>query len=170
MKKVAVLIMLFLITPVLARAEIIASSIMDDNGKWTLAGPLGGEFLDLVNDFSPLQFGFAPTAGTDVMHFATSSVAASGTNFITFAGTPLAAGFYTVTIDVGDFNNAAFCIFDRVSGLGMTAGGSLLTPTSTITPTPALGQILQWSYFYSIAPTDPLLGFGLPGQSRTSLF
>jgi len=152
--KVAVLIMLFLITPVFARAGIIASNIMDNNGDWTLEAPLGGEFL-----LGPRpEFGFVPTAGTDVMHYATSSVAASGTNFITFAGIPLAVGDYTVTIDVGDFNNAAFCIFDRVSGLGMTAGGNLLTPTTTITPTPAPGQILQWSYSYSIAPTDPLLG------------
>ncbi len=68
------------------------------------------------------------------MHF-NNAGGGNGTNFITFAGTPLAVGDYTVTIDVGNFNNAPFPTFDRVLDIGMTAGGTLLTPTSSNTPT-----------------------------------
>ena len=126
---------------------------MDDNGDWTLAGDPALLFI-----LGPQpQFGFVPTAGSDVMHF-NNAGGGNGTNFITFAGTPLAVGDYTVTIDVGNFNNAPFPTFDRVLDIGMTAGGTLLTPTSSNTPTPALGQILEWSYFYSITQSDPLLG------------
>jgi len=150
--KVAVLIMMFLITPVFARAAIIASNIMDNNGDWTLAKPPAELFF-----ISGPSAGIVPTAGTDVMHF-NSINSADGTNFITFAGTPFAVGDYTVTIDVGNFSNLPFPTFDPVLDIGMTAGGNLLTPTSSNTPTPALGQTLQWTYSYSITPTDPLLG------------
>jgi len=85
--KVAVLIMMFLITSVFARAAIIASSLIENNGEWN-SGTRAPQFLD------PKPFGFDPTAGITTLSFS-NNPAGSGTNFITFTGTPLAVGDYT---------------------------------------------------------------------------
>ena len=86
---------------------------------------------------------------------------ANGTNFIVFTSV-LTAGVYTVTIDVGDYNNHPFA---DIGPIGMTVGGSqpgspgsLLTPSSTATPTPTSGGIETWTFTYLILAGDPNLG------------
>ena len=123
----------------------VASDIMYDNGNWSPAS----DFL------SGTVAGIAPTAGTDTMHFSSNDASTLGPNFITFAGTLLAAGDYTATIDAGNYNNFPFA---TIGNIGMTAGGTLLTSTSTNTPIPGSGLIEEWTFSYTIELSNSFLG------------
>ncbi len=144
-------ILIFCSFAAISQPVLVASSIIDNNGEWTIG-------VGAFQFFTGLTSGITPTAGTDVMHFNNNAANNSGTNTVTFAGIPLTAGDYTVTIDVGNFNNLPLSTFDPLTDLGMTAGGTLLVPTSSITPAPALGEILTWTYAYTITAATP--GFG----------
>lgn len=142
-----------------AAYTIVASDIVDDNGSWTI-GILDQPFITGSGG------GISPTAGTDVMHFNNFSAGSTGTNSIEFSGVLLAVGDYLVTIDAGNFNNQPMITLDDI---GMTAGGTLLAPTSSSVPTPGLGQIEEWIFLYSIGAGDPLLGQDI-GFSITAPF
>ncbi|WP_372370977.1 PEP-CTERM sorting domain-containing protein [Candidatus Uabimicrobium sp. HlEnr_7] len=133
-----------------ANAEIIASSVIDDNGEWDL-GVSDIQFLGAVA-------GLVPTAGNELMHFNNLSPEFNGTNTITFAGTPLEVGNYVVTIDVGDFNNRPLASFDPATDLGLTAGGNLLAFDSSDTPLPASGTFEEFTYNYTITSDNLFLG------------
>jgi len=140
--------LIFFFNVQIAYTAVIATSDIEDNGEWTI-GTTINRFVD------PTPFGFSPTAGITAMHFNNGLLASTGTNTITFTGNSLSAGEYTVTIDVGNYNNQPFA---TIGEIGMTAGGNLLTATSIIASTPASGDIVTWTYTYIITPSDTLLG------------
>ena len=74
-----------------------------------------------------------------------------------FPGNTLVPGSYTVTFDIGDFNNQPFASID-LSQTGLTVNGTVLTPVTSDTPTPAPGSIETWSLSYEIPLNDPKLG------------
>lgn len=151
----------------LANSAVVASSTMENDSSWTLQTN--------VNSFYPptvAVHGFSPSAGSVVMHFNSGFSGQNGTNTITFSGTPLTAGEYTVTIDVGNFRNAPLPSFNATTDIGMTAGGTLIPPTSSTTPTPSRGQLVTWTYIYTITPSNASLGsdigFSITVPSGTS--
>ncbi len=137
-----------------AQAVSVASSIMDDNGEWTL------ETTQL--EFIPAGEGITPTAGVETMHFNNSFAGQfAGTNFVVFP-TALEVGIYTATIDVSNYNNTGLA---TIGDVGMTVGGTqpgtvgtLLAPDASSTPLPALGATEQWLFTYDILPGNPNLG------------
>ena len=137
------------------QAVSVASSIMDDNGEWTL-GTTSTSFL------TGTVTGITPTAGTDTMHFLSDDTGPfSGTNFIVFTH-QLAVGTYTTTIDVGNYDNFGF---PPISFIGMTVGGAQpvtvgtgLSASAGSFPVPPSGTIREWSITYDILPGNPQLG------------
>ncbi len=128
-------------------AALIESSDIENDGTWTI----GTTDLQFIGPCC----GIAPTVGAVGFHFNSGSTPAhTGTNSIVFAST-LQAGDYNVTIDVGNFNNAPF---SDIGHLGMTAGGNLLTTTTSNTPTPGSGVIEEWSFDYTIAASNSSIG------------
>jgi hypothetical protein len=153
-----------------ANATLITSSIMDDNGEWTVQNSQGLSFLTAVA-------GIAPTAGTETMHFNNLLPGgANGTNTLVFSpAVLLGVGTYVASIDVGNYNNAPFA---DIGPIGMTASSLLLTPTSLYNPTPASGAIETWLFTYVITAGDPNLnaplGFSINvpynGQNKNASF
>lgn len=151
---IGVISMMILLSGQVAHSAQIASSDIENDGTWTI----GTTALSFEDTAQIGMFGLAPTAGNEVMHFNNGIAGANGTNTITFTGTPLAAGQYTVLIDVGNYNNQPLATFNHETNVGMTAGGTFITPTATATPDPAFGTTETWTYSYTIAPGDPLIG------------
>ncbi|MDB4796794.1 thrombospondin type 3 repeat-containing protein [bacterium] len=102
--------------------------------------------------------GIVPTAGNQVIHFnnaASGGVLRGGIVSTVFPGTIAIPGTYVATIDVGNFNNAAFSVIDVI---GMTIDGQLVDSTVESTPEPALGTIEEWSFHYEISNEHLLVG------------
>ena len=141
---------------VLAPNENVTDAIEDD-GEWTL-GTTDIQYVDAAGGI----YGITPTAGTEMFHFNNNGQPYAGTNFIVFETLPLAVGTYTASVDVGDFNNNPFATIGpvglTVAGTQPGTVGTLLTPTSSSTPTPASGTWETWTYSYEILPGDPNLG------------
>ena len=130
-----------------ASAGVIVSDPVENNGTWTVTG-------------NPTPFltgtvaGISPTAETDVIH-----VQNVGGRLATksFTGITLAPGTYTISFDIGNYNNAPFANFD-ISLTGLTVNGTVLTPSASSSATPASGAILSWTRTYNITPVDANLG------------
>lgn len=136
-----------------ANAAIIATSIMDDNGEWSTG--------NAVNQFLPSgTVGLIATAGTEIMHFNSVDSIYSLQSGISFSGVLIAAGTYTVEIDVGNFANLPLPEIDLI---GMTASGTLLSPSATVNTAPALGVWETWMFEYIVpngsGSIDATLGF-----------
>ena len=144
-------------------AAIIESSNIENDGTWTVE-PTFIPFLPSGTS------GIVATAGSEYFHFNSSLTSTTGTNTIGFASL-LGVGTYQATIDVGNFNNRFFPLSITV---GMTAGGTLLTPSLSSTPAPALGAINTWVLDYTIGAGNALLGqnigFEITGQDRNVSF
>ena len=136
-----------------ANAAIIATSVMDDNGEWSIGNS--------VNQFMPSgTAGLTATAGTQVMHFNSQLGVYSSQSSISFNGVLIAAGTYTVELDVGSFDNRPLAEIDLI---GMTASGTMLSPSATVNTYPAAGNWETWMFEY-IVPNgsgliDSTLGF-----------
>jgi hypothetical protein len=89
-----------------AQAALIVSDAVESNGGWTVTGN-GLHFLGAC-------CGISPTAGSEYLHIQNIGGRDASKNF---SGSLLQAGTYTVTFDIGNFNNADFALFDR---LGLT--------------------------------------------------
>jgi len=72
----------------------------------------------------------------------------------TLTGSTLAAGTYTLTLDVAKFQDARG--FDLSASF--LAGSTALTASSSTTPTPTDGTLLTRSYSYDVSELDPLIG------------
>ncbi len=146
-----------------AAASLIVSDPVQSNDGWSVTGN-GLHFLTAC-------CGTAPTAGSEYMHIQNVGGRVASK---TFAGLTLAAGTYTVSFDIGSFNNAPFAEFTA----GLTAGGDLLSPLSASTPTPARSTVRTWTLSYEIlfgaADLGESLGFKLTapnsGISRNASF
>lgn len=127
-------------------AAVIESSDIENDGTWTT----GSNSLPYLGAIA----GITPTAGSVTFHMNNDSIGPNGIHSVTFLSL-LEIGSYKATIDVGNYNNAPFL---TIGNIGMTAGGNLLTPVSSLTTTPALGSILTWTFDYSIMAGNPFLG------------
>ncbi|MDY6784121.1 MAG: DUF642 domain-containing protein [Cyanobacteriota bacterium] len=120
--------------------DIYASDPLEARGAWKGKGRFYA------------GYGCPATAGKKTLGM--NNVGISGKEFITFER-ELIPGEYTATIDVCDYTNYPYT---RVGQVGMTAGGVLLTPTSSTRPTPSSGQTVSWSFKYSVPADAPNLG------------
>ena len=149
-------------------ADAFAGSLITDaieaDGTWTLGQ------AELA--YLPAGSGLTPTAGQVMMHFnAGGDAAAYGTSSINYSNA-LAAGIYTVRIDVGSFGNRPLA---SIGAIGLTAGGQLLTPESSSTPSPAQGEFKTWTFTYNIqSASTQQIGFRITvpqtGQQRNIAF
>ncbi|MGB3512325.1 MAG: DUF642 domain-containing protein [Microcoleaceae cyanobacterium] len=110
----------------------------------------GGGWIGAARFYS--GYGCSTTAGNKTMGM--NNLGISGKEFITL-NQELIPGEYTATIDVCDYTNYPYTPVGKV---GMTAGGILLTPISSVRPTPKPGETISWSFKYSVAESDPNLG------------
>ncbi len=142
-----------------AAPVIVASSAIEDNGEWDV----GNAPIPFYNTTAGSVAGLTATAGSDILHV-NNLYPFDGSDEQTYSvqfSHMLAVGTYQATIDIGDFYNAPFAEFGPI---GMTAGGNLLTPTSSLMPTPTPvpwfgeGTFVQWVFNYSIAAGDPNIG------------
>lgn len=79
------------------------------------------------------------------------------TYFKSFSGILLEEGNYTVTFWVHNFINAT--IPPGLTAQLEASGGNLVSSlTSSNTPTPALGDWIQWTLDYSVTAADPRIG------------
>ena len=147
-----------------ALAGSLITDAIEDDGTWTLGQ------AELA--YLPAGSGLSPTAGAVMMHFnAGGDAAAYGTSSVSYSNT-LAAGIYTVRIDVGSFSNRPLA---SIGAIGFTAGGQLLTPDTSSTPTPAQGEFKTWTFTYHIqSATAQQIGFRITvpqtGEHRNVAF
>ena len=127
-----------------AQAAIVVSDAVESNGGWTITGN--------AIHFLTGCCGTSPTAGLQYLHIQNIGGRDARKDF---SGNLLQAGTYTVTFDIGNFNNANFAIIDEI---GLTAGGSWLTATSASNPTPPDPGVATWTEQYTIASSDSLIG------------
>ena len=129
-----------------AHSAIIVSDPVKVNDGWSLTG---NPF-----EFLTAQSGISPTAGSSFMHIQNAG-GREGTK--AFTGLAIAPGTYVVTFDIGNFNNRPFAVINDFL-TGVTAGGVVLTPVSSASPTPPDGGILAWTRTYNIGDSDPSVG------------
>lgn len=127
-------------------AVVIISDPVEDDGSWTVTGN--------TLHFLGVTAGISPTAGSVLMHLQNFG-GREGTK--SFTGNTVAAGTYMVTFDIGNFNNNPFADFN-LALTGLTANGTVMTPTTSDTTVPPDGGILTWSLTYDIGPADPSIG------------
>jgi hypothetical protein len=127
-------------------AVVIVTDPVEDDGSWTVTGN--------SLHFLGVTAGISPTAGSVLMHLQNVG-GREGTK--SFTGNIVAAGSYTVTIDIGNFNNSPFADFN-LALTGLTANGTVLTPTTSDSTVPPDGGILTWTRTYDIGPADPSIG------------
>jgi hypothetical protein len=128
------------------KAAIIIADPVENDGSWTVTGN-GLHFLGATA-------GVSPTAGSVLMHLQNFG-GREGTK--SFTGTTLMEGIYTVTFDIGNFDNNPFADFN-LALTGMTANGSALAPATSDSTVPPDGGTLTWSRTYNIGPSDPGIG------------
>jgi len=149
--------------------QLMAASLITDaieaDGTWTVGQ------AELA--YLPAGSGLTPTAGQVMMHFNAGGDAASyGTSFVNYKN-GFAIGVYIAQIDVGSFVNRPLA---AVGPVGLTAGGQLLTPDSSSTPTPAQGEFKTWTFTYtnSLLCSDKKIGFEISvpntGEQRNIAF
>src|SRR5262245_19298648 len=147
-----------------ATAALLISDPVEPDATWTL----GQSALPYL----PAGSGLSPTAGEQMMHFnAGGDIFAYGTSSVLYTNR-LAAGTYTVRIDVGSFTNR---LLATIGAIALTAGGQLLTPDSSSDPTPAQGEFKTWVFTYgSQTTTTQQIGFSITipgtGQARNIAF
>lgn len=93
------------------------------------------------------------------IHSNNASAGWSGLTYLPTAGIT-APGTYTVAVDVGNYNNQPMAIIDDI---GLRAGSNFLTPTISVTPSPASGTRETWVLNYELtqADIDQGLSFGI---------
>jgi HpiC1 cyclase len=139
----------FAVTHQLIAADLITDPIEADT-TWTLG--------QTENAYLPAVAGLTPTAGLVMMHFNSDAGHGSyGTSFVNYTN-KFALGTYIARIDVGSFDNQPLA---TIGSVGLTAGGQLLTPDSSSTPTPAPGEFRTWVFAYtnSLTSSNTTIGF-----------
>lgn len=148
---VALLMGVSLMVAEAAQAFLITDPVENNDG-WVVTG-------NSIH-FLTACCGTSPTAGSVYLHI--QNKAASGPiggrdASKSFPGNTLVPGSYTVTFDIGNFNNRPFADID-LSQTGLTVNGTVLTPLSSYTPTPSDPGIEKWTLYYEIVPGHPDLG------------
>lgn len=148
------------------QAGLILSDAVEGTGGWQISG-------NTLHFFGANTAGLSPTAGVDMMHLQNIGGRVASKSFSALS---LQAGTYTLSFDIGRFNNAPLASIDTI---GMTVGGALRAATSESKPTHTGGGTWQtWSLVYDIAFGDLALGQGLgfaltsanSGQNRNGAF
>lgn len=127
-----------------AHAALLVSDPVQSQDGWTVSGN--------AIHFLTGCCGTAPTAGTQYLHIQNIGGRVASKDF---AGILLQAGTYTVSFDIGNFNNAPLA---DISQVGLTAGGNWLTASSELNPTPADSTVITWTEQYTIGSSDSLIG------------
>ena len=147
-----------------ADAALLLTDSVESGGGWTVTG----NAIHFLNGCC----GTSPTAGSQYIHIQNIGGRNASKQF---AGTFLQAGTYTVTFDMGNFNNAPFALIDTI---GLTAGGLSMAADAVTNPVPPDPGVSKWTYVYDIDFADALLGqtlgFALRapnnGQNRNASF
>lgn len=136
-----------------ASATVIVADKVENDGTWTITG----NSLHFLN----AGYGLTPTAGIWHMHLQNTG---GRTATKAFSGLTLAAGVYTVSFDIGSFDNAPLS-----TGIDATlrASGQALTASAQLAPPPAQSHWNTWTYTFDVGYGDALLGQGLAFQLTT---